>query len=81
MHVLLLPQAIRQQLSTAQQENQTLVGQLASLQQQLSAASAAAANAGASGAASAAVEKALAEANKRAERLAAQVRVTPAEAS
>jgi hypothetical protein len=50
-----------------------LVGQLASLQQQLAAAAAAAANAGANAPASAAVEKALAEANKRAERLSAQV--------
>jgi septal ring factor EnvC (AmiA/AmiB activator) len=64
-------QAIRTQLSAATSENQTLVGQLASLKQQLAAASAAAASTNT--AASAAAEKALAEANKRAERLAAQV--------
>lgn len=65
-------QAIRTQLSAATSENQRLVGQLASLKQQLAAASAAAANAS-NTAASAAAEKALAEANKRAERLASQV--------
>lgn len=65
-------QAIRTQLSAATSENQRLVGQLASLKQQLAAASAAAANA-TNTAASAAAEKALAEANKRAERLASQV--------
>jgi hypothetical protein len=67
-------QAIRQQLSSAQQENQQVVGQLASLKQQLAAAQAAAAQATGGGSASAAAaEKALGEATKRAERLAAQV--------
>lgn len=69
-----MPQAIRQQLSAAQQENQQVVGQLASLKQQLAAAQAAAAQATGGGSASAAAaEKALGEATKRAERLQAQV--------
>jgi hypothetical protein len=67
-------QAIRTQLSAATSDNQRLVGQLASLKQQLAAATAAAANA-TSSAATAAAEKALLEANKRAERLQAQVGV------